>query len=134
MRGVILVDTGPLYALTDPDDALHERAGEEREVLKARRLVPTVPYSNLIEGHALVLRKLGLAPARRFLRDLTRSSILVTPAEGDHEGAIRRVLRYPDQAISLADAVLAEMSARIDAPVWTYDHHFDVMGVNVWRQ
>jgi predicted nucleic acid-binding protein len=33
----------------------------------------------------------------------------------------------------LVDAVIAEVADRLDAPVWTFDHHFDVMGANVWR-
>jgi hypothetical protein len=31
------------------------------------------------------------------------------------------------------DAVIAEISGRLEAPVWTFDHHFDVIGVKVWR-
>ena len=42
--------------------------------------------------------------------------------------------RYPDQDISLADAVNAEISERLGVTVWTYDHHFDVMGTGVWRR
>lgn len=45
-----------------------------------------------------------------------------------------RVLRYSDQDISLADAVVAEISDRLEIPVWTFDHHFAVMGVRVWRE
>jgi len=30
-------------------------------------------------------------------------------------------------------ATLAALSARLNAPIWTYDHHFDVMRVKVWR-
>ncbi len=92
-----------------------------------------VPYATLQESYGLVLRKLGLNRTHAFLEDLSRTAIFVTPTEDDHRGAIRRVLRYPDQDISLADAILAEVSHRLEAPVWTYDHHFDVMGTRVWR-
>jgi predicted nucleic acid-binding protein len=133
LRSVILADTGPLYALRDPDDALHERSHEELRRLRAQRLKLVVPFPTLIESYALVQRRLGLAQARSFLRDLVRTAILLTPTEEDHRGAIGRVLRYPDQDISLADALCAEISERIEAPVWTYDHHFDVMDAPVWR-
>lgn len=133
MRGVVLADTGPLYALRDPDDASHERSRAELGRLKAQRLRLVVPFPTLIESYALVQRKLGLAQARSFLRHLVRTSVLLTPTEEDHIGAMGRVLRYPDQDISLADALCAEISDRIEAPVWTYDHHFDVMGALVWR-
>jgi predicted nucleic acid-binding protein len=133
LRGVVLADTGPLYALRDPDDASHGRSREELGRLKAQRLRLVVPFPTLIESYALVQRKLGLAQARSFLRYLVRTTVLITPTEEDHRGAIGRVLRYPDQDISLADALCAEISDRIEAPVWTYDHHFDVMGARVWR-
>ena len=48
-----------------------------------------------------------------------------------HRRAIRRVLRYSDQDITLAGATNAEISGRIEAPMWTYNHHFDIMGVRV---
>ncbi len=85
------------------------------------------------EAHALVLHRLGLARAGTFLRELVGTTVLVVPTEEDHRRAVQRVLRYVDQDISLADAINAEISDRLETPVWTYDHHFDVMGVGVWR-
>jgi hypothetical protein len=35
--------------------------------------------------------------------------------------------------LTLFDTVLAAMSDWLEAPVWTFDHHFDVMQANVWR-
>jgi uncharacterized protein len=43
------------------------------------------------------------------------------------------ILPYRDQDISLFAAVIAEMSDRLEAPVWTYDYHFDTMRADVWR-
>ena len=130
---MVLADAGPLYALRDPDDALHERSREELGRIESQRLRLVVPFPTLIESYALAQRRLGLAQGNSFLRYLVRTIVLLTPTEEDHRGAIRRVLRYPDQDISLADAVLAEVSHRLEAPVWTYDHHFDVMDTRVWR-
>jgi predicted nucleic acid-binding protein len=31
------------------------------------------------------------------------------------------------------DAVTAVLARRLELPVWTYDHHFDVMRIAVWR-
>jgi hypothetical protein len=31
------------------------------------------------------------------------------------------------------DAVTAGTSRRLGLPGWTYDHHFDVVGVEMWR-
>lgn len=133
MRGVVLADTGPLYAAADPDDSFHAKSLEEQERLEAGNLKVMVSYATLQEAYALVLRRLGIALARSFLEDLIQTTIFITPSEEDHKKAIERVLRYPDQDISLADAVNAEISERLDVPVWTYDHHFDVMGTRVWR-
>lgn len=133
MRGVVLADAGPLYAATDPDDSLHELYLREKGRLATDNLRTVIPYSTLQEAHGLVLRSLGSAQARVFLSDLVQTAVFLTPTSEDYDGATARVLRYPDQDISLADAVLAEVSERLDAPVWTYDHHFDVMGANVWR-
>ncbi len=67
------------------------------------------------------------------MRDLVRTTIFIVPIEEDHKKAVGRVLRYPDQNISIADAANAEISDRLQIPIWTYDHHFDVMGAEVWR-
>jgi len=122
-----------LYALRDPDDASHGRAREDLENLGAQRTGVVVPYSTLTEGHALVLRKLGLAEARSLLRYLIRTAIFVNPTAEDYDRAAARTLRYTDQDVTLADAGQAEIGVRFGVPVWTYDRHFDVMGARVWR-
>jgi hypothetical protein len=38
-----------------------------------------------------------------------------------------------DQPITLFDAAVATLAARLQIEVWTYDHHFDVMNASVWR-
>lgn len=133
MRGVVLADTGPLYAAVDPTDSLHERSLREQTQLEAQSLRAVVSYATLQEAHGLVLRKLGPSQARVFLRDLLRTTVFIVPIEEDHKKAVGRVLRYPDQDISMADAVNAEIADRLQVPVWTYDHHFDIMGSRVWR-
>ena len=85
-----------MYALRDPDDALHARAQEDLGHLRAERSRVVVPYSTLTEGHSLVLRKLGIREARSFLGYLSRTAIFLTPTTEDYEGAVARVIRYPD--------------------------------------
>jgi len=43
------------------------------------------------------------------------------------------VRAFPDQDISLVDATVATLASRMKVAVWTYDHHFDVMRIPVWR-
>jgi predicted nucleic acid-binding protein len=38
-----------------------------------------------------------------------------------------------DQNLTLVDATLAALASRLKIEVWTYDHHFDLMRVPVWR-
>jgi predicted nucleic acid-binding protein len=58
---------------------------------------------------------------------------MIDPQRHDLQGAAARVRRYPDQPITLFDAVLAELADKLSIPVWTFDHHFDVLQVRVWR-
>ncbi|MGH3090580.1 MAG: type II toxin-antitoxin system VapC family toxin [Rubrobacteraceae bacterium] len=127
MRGVVIADAGPLYALRDSADTLHQRAGEDQKRLESRRLKTAISYSTLTECHALILRKLGMNEARSFLVELTATSYFLTPTTQDYEKAVAKTLRYPDQDITLADAITAEVSDRLDVPVWTFDHHFDML-------
>ena len=124
---------GPLYAAADPTDSRHERSLRKQSQLEAQSLRAVVSYATLQEAHGLVLRKLDPAQAQTFLRDLLRTEVFVVPIEEAHKKAVTRVLRYPDQDITMAGAINAEIANRLQTPVRTYDHHFDVMGTQVWR-
>jgi len=39
---------------------------------------------------------------------------------------------YPDQKITLHDAALAIVSRDLAIPVWTFDHHLELMGAQIW--
>jgi predicted nucleic acid-binding protein len=58
---------------------------------------------------------------------------MVNPTPEDYRRAIAKVRVLPDQEISLFDATLASLAERLELRVWTYDHHFAVMRVPVWR-
>jgi hypothetical protein len=40
---------------------------------------------------------------------------------------------HPQAQRELFNATLAVLAARLGVAVWTYDHHFDIMRVEVWR-
>jgi len=42
--------------------------------------------------------------------------------------------RFADQPISLFAATMASKSEQFNLPVWTFDHHCDLMGIAVWRE
>ena len=133
MRGIVLADTGPLYAARDPDDTHHDRTHDELAHLRAQNLKVVVPYPILLESYSLVRHKLGNRQAHNLLAEVTSTSILTNAMKEDYQDASAKILQYWDQKLTLFDTVLAAMSARLGAPVWTFDHHFDVMRVNVWR-
>lgn len=132
MRAV-LADTGPLYALIDPDDEHHRRAGEEPSRLAedGSELVVALPI--MVEAYKLILRSLGIAAAHRWLGEAERRTAPYNPAPEDYRKASLRVRRYTDQALTLEGALLAVLGERLELPVWTFDHHFDIMRVDVWR-
>jgi hypothetical protein len=61
------------------------------------------------------------------------AAALVLPTSDDYTSAMYRVRGYADQRLTLTDLLLATMSVRLVAPVWTYDHPFDLLQVAVWR-
>lgn len=132
MRAV-LADTGPLYAALDPDDNNHERAREDIERLNLQELGVMVAYPVLCESYSLILYRLGIAAAHGWLEELQEQASLINPAPDDYEEASELLLGYGEQGLSLFDAVTARLSERLEVPVWTYDHRFDVMRVEVWR-
>lgn len=132
MNRAVLADTNPLYAAVDEGDERHERAAKDLRRLDAEKWLIIVPYPTLLEAHALVLLRLGKAAARQWLT-LMSDAALVNPEMDDYRQAIAKIEGFPDQKITLFDGTLAVMAGRMGLPVWTYDHHFDVMRVPVWR-
>ena len=128
----MLADTGPLYAAADPDDAYHKRAHRELRKLSDEHHEIMVAYPTLLEAYTLVVFRLGETAASRWLEDMTRAA-LVNPSAEDYRHAVTKVQSLKDQSITLLDALVGTLATRLGLEVWTYDHHFDVMRVPVWR-
>lgn len=133
MRRTVLADTGPIYAVVDPRDNRFERAREDVARLNAERLSVAVTYPILCESYSLILRRLGVNRAHGWLDEMRDQASFLNPSHQDYEAAASLISGYPDQALSIFDAVTAVVGQRLEMPVWTYDHHFDVMQVEVWR-
>ena len=131
-KRAVLADTGPLYAAVDCDDAYHEQAQQQLERLAAERWEVFVTYSTLLEAYSLILFRLGKQAAVRWLGEMAAAS-LVNPSAEDYRQATMKAAAFADQAITLFDATVAVMALRLKLEVWTYDHHFDLMRVGVWR-
>ena len=132
MRQAVLADCGPLYAAVDPHDALHQRALTELGHLAQQKYRVLVSFPTVLEAYNLVLFRLGGTVARRWIGEITES-VLVNPTPEDYRQGISRLRQYADQSITFFDATLAVLAMRMEIPVWTYDHHFDVMRIPVWR-
>lgn len=129
----VIADSGPLYAQVDPGDEYHSRVREETKRIVAGGFQVVVAQPVVLETYSLILRRLNVPRALDWLDWARRSCGLVNPTSGDYAEASEALTRFDDQPISLFDAVTARLSVVFDYPVWTYDHHFDVMGVEVWR-
>lgn len=132
MIRAILADTNPLYAAVDEADEHHARATDDLHRLDSEKRLIIVAYPTLLESYALVLIRLGTSAAQEWLT-LMSDAALINPEVEDYRQAIAKLQGFPDQKITLFDATLAVLAGRMDLPVWTYDHHFDVMRVPVWR-
>jgi predicted nucleic acid-binding protein len=133
MSGAVLADTGPLYALADPSDQYHDRAHRELETIASRNNPVLVVFPVLCETHTLVLRRLGGKYAAGWLEEILSGSVPVNPEAKDYLEASADVRKYSDHPITLVDALLARLTRRLQAPVWSFDRHFVTMRANVWR-
>jgi predicted nucleic acid-binding protein len=99
---MILVDTGPLIALFDPRDALHERCRRTIKTLRVR-LLTTVPV--LTEAfHILSPESVGSDRLRDFVA--LRGLGVWFLDQGGLERAFELMEQYADQPMDLADASL----------------------------
>jgi predicted nucleic acid-binding protein len=133
VRKAVLADTSPLYSALDPSDDDHDRAREDMERLNAEGIGIMVAYTTLCECYSVILYKLGIGAAHGWLREVRDHASLINLTSADFEEAADLVATYQDQALSMFDGVTASLSRRLGLPVWTYDHHFDVVRVEVWR-
>jgi predicted nucleic acid-binding protein len=132
MTRAVLADTGPLYAANDEGDSHHQRALRELKKLARDKREVLIAYPTLLEAHSLLLFRLGRNAASAWLVEVSETA-LVNPVAADYSRAVMTVQALTDQRITLMDATLAALAMRLNLEVWTYDHHFDVMRVDVWR-
>jgi len=132
MTRAVLADTGPLYAAVDEGDEHHLDARRELQKLDGEQRNVVIAYPILLEAYSLVLYRLGFAAAHKWITFLDGASF-INPDSEDFGRAVITVRNFPDQRITLVDATVAALAFRLDLEVWTYDHHFEVMRVPVWR-
>lgn len=129
----VLVDTGPLYALSISSDQYHQRARKTMDQIQRENMAVIVPYPTLMETYSLLLRCVSPVTAHHWLEEIQEQVSIITPTGPDFEAATHLATRYENQVITLFDALLAVLSGEFTLPVWTFDHHFDILQVEVWR-
>jgi hypothetical protein len=113
----LLLDTGPLYALADRDDAWHERV---RDFLEESRQPLLVPVSVLPEAAYLIRTRLGEPQELLFAESLAAGEINV---EGLTRADLRRTAElmktYPFLGFVDATVVAIAERLKLDAVVTT---------------
>jgi predicted nucleic acid-binding protein len=132
MIRAVLADTGPLFAANDFTDVYHKRALRDLKELDRDGREILIPYPILLEAYSLLLFKLGTRAALAWLTEMADASFVNLMPE-DYALGFFTVRSLADQRITLVDATVAALASRLGVEVWTYDHHFDVMRVPVWR-
>jgi predicted nucleic acid-binding protein len=130
---VVLSDSGPLYAAADTTDQYHERAQRELAIFASRRWRVLTLESTMLETHRLFMQNVGAQRARAWLAQSRGGLGRVRHEQEDYERALDIVLRFRDQDLIIFDALLYVVSERLSLPIWTYDHHFDILRANRWQ-
>ena len=118
----LLVDTGPLYALADADDAWH---GRVRDFLAEQEEMLLVPVTVLPEVTHLLASRLGAHVERAFIESLAAAELALEGLRpADVVRSAELLATYPD--IGFVDATVVAMAERLKlgAVVTTDRRHF----------
>jgi predicted nucleic acid-binding protein len=117
-----VVDTGPLYAVVDEDDADHERCRGALQQAGQRLIIPTMVIA---EATYLIGTRLGPDVESRFLAGLTRLHV-EAPTPDDWTRIADLVKQYGDFPLGGADASIIALAERLDIEtiITLDDRHF----------
>ncbi|MGQ0503803.1 MAG: type II toxin-antitoxin system VapC family toxin [Myxococcaceae bacterium] len=105
-----IVDTGPLYAVMDRDDADHSRCVE---VLEGPELRLVVPILVVAEVAYLAGTRLGAKAEAAFVRGLERLEV-EAPLPEDWERIAHLVHRYGNFPLGTVDASVVALAERLE--------------------
>jgi predicted nucleic acid-binding protein len=126
-RNEAYVDTSALIAFADRSDSHHtlfRRLFSDPPALVTTLLV-------IAEGHAWFLKRYDVTKGFQFLSMVESMPLKIIPAGLDeHTAASRLMRRFPDQDLTLVDAVgLHVMAARRIRTCWSTDFHLGLTKV-----
>ena len=129
---VIFVDTSALYALLDADDRNHERARATWEEWLEQ--LPLFVCSNyvLLEGIALIQRRLGMEAVRLFQEEMVPLFHIHWIDSELHASAMSALLAARRRNISLVDWTSFELMRRLGIrTAFAFDRHFAEQGFEI---
>jgi predicted nucleic acid-binding protein len=122
---IVFVDTSALYAILDADDENHELAGQTWTDLIAQGADLTCTNYILLEGFALVQRRLGLGAIRTFQEDIIPMLRIEWVTDARHASGVAALLVAANRHLSLVDCVSFETMRRLGVrTVFAFDYHF----------
>ena len=127
-----MADTGPLFAAVNRRDEHHRRAQAELAGIARSGREVAILASTVLEAYSLILHKVSIVAAQHWLNEIVGGATLIYANADDFASAFGLVHHYRDQQLTAFDAVLYVVSEQRGLPVWTYDHHFDVLRANRW--
>ena len=126
MRPTVVVDTGPIVALLDADEARHDWARARFEELRA----PLLTCEAVLAEASFLVRRAGAdpsLPARLVRRGVLEVAGLFDESDDDTDALIRLMRRYADVPMSFADACLVRIVEKTPhGSVMTLDSGFHV--------
>jgi len=132
-----LVDTSALLALARSNDQYHDEAVRiaERHLDSGGRFLGTTLILAELYSHLLYLR--GSRSARVALQQLLEDSAhswIAVDVDLVQAAAVNWLTRFPDQSLSLVDAVSFEVMRRHRTKrAFAFDHHFEIVGYELVR-
>ena len=107
----VVVDTGPLYALADRDDAWHHRTVRFVETTHDELIVPA---SVLPEAGYLLLTHLGPAAERQLVQSALSGELTIEDlTNADYRRALELVRRYESARIGFVDSTVMAVAERL---------------------
>ena len=121
----VIVDTGPIVALLDADEAHHDWARDQFDTLAP----PLLTCEAVLSETSILLQRVGADPSIP-LTLVERGVLLVEQLLDSGEDALavgRLIRRYRDVPMSFADACLVRLVERTDcASIMTLDSDFRI--------
>ncbi len=125
----VFVDTSALFAVLDAGDACHMKAAQAWRKLVTDAIPLLTSCYVLVETHALVQHRLGMAAVRALSANLLPLIEVHWIAEDLHARAVSSLLLLDRKRVSLVDVSSFEiMRQRGISRCFSYDRHFDQQG------